>query len=114
MTNVAQIATTFLGALAILVADACSNTNTPASQANTGGSGNSGGAASAGSDAGGGLKIFSPPSDPGPGGILFAASGIQAAGVDVFSPLDRNGLYHVLSMAGAGFLYLGGVRLRTA
>jgi hypothetical protein len=46
--------------------------------------------------------------------ILFAASGIQAAGVDVFSPLDRNGLYHVLSMAGAGFLYLGGVRLRTA
>ena len=45
--------------------------------------------------------------------ILFAASGIQAAGVDVFSPLDRNGLYHLLSMIGVVFLYLGGVRLRT-
>jgi hypothetical protein len=43
--------------------------------------------------------------------ILFAASGIQAAGVDVFSPLDRNGLYHLVSMVGVGFLYLGGVRL---
>jgi hypothetical protein len=45
--------------------------------------------------------------------ILFAASGIQAAGVDVFSPLDRNGLYHLLSMVGVAFLYFGGVRLRT-
>src|ERR1039458_2397070 len=36
--------------------------------------------------------------------ILFAASGIQAAGVDVFSPLDRNGLYHLLSMVGVAFL----------
>ena len=45
--------------------------------------------------------------------ILFAASGIQAAGVDVFSPLDRNGLYHLGSMVGVGFLYCGGVRLRT-
>lgn len=45
--------------------------------------------------------------------ILFAASGIQAAGVDVFRPLDRNGLYHLLSMIGVAFLYLGGVRLRT-
>ena len=44
---------------------------------------------------------------------LFAASGIQAAGVDVFSPLDRNGLYHLGSMVGVGFLYCGGVRLRT-
>jgi hypothetical protein len=44
--------------------------------------------------------------------ILFAASGIQAAGVDVFSPLDRNGVYHLVSMVGVGFLYLGGVRLR--
>ena len=43
--------------------------------------------------------------------ILFAASGIQAAGVDVFSPLDRNGLYHLMSMLGVGFLYFGGVRL---
>jgi hypothetical protein len=45
--------------------------------------------------------------------ILFAASGIQAAGVDVFSPLDRNGLYHLLSMVGVAFLYFGGVQLRT-
>jgi hypothetical protein len=45
--------------------------------------------------------------------ILFAASGIQAAGVDVFSPLDRNGLYHLLSMVGVAFLYFGGTQLRT-
>jgi hypothetical protein len=45
--------------------------------------------------------------------ILFTASGIQAAGVDVFSPLDRNGLYHLLSMVGVAFLYLGGMQLRT-
>ena len=41
--------------------------------------------------------------------ILFAASAIQAARVDVFSPLDHNGLYHLLSMIGVGFLYAGGV-----
>jgi hypothetical protein len=45
--------------------------------------------------------------------ILFAASGIQASGVDVFTPLDRNGLYHLVSMIGVAFLYLGGVQLRT-
>jgi hypothetical protein len=45
--------------------------------------------------------------------ILFAASGIQAAGVDALMPLDRNGLYHLLSMIGIAFLYFGGVRLRT-
>jgi hypothetical protein len=45
--------------------------------------------------------------------ILFASSGIQAAGVDVFSPLDRNGFYHLLSMVGVAFLYLGGVQLQT-
>jgi hypothetical protein len=44
--------------------------------------------------------------------ILFAA-GIQAAGVDVFTPLDRNGLYHLVSMIGAAILYLGAVQLRT-
>jgi hypothetical protein len=44
--------------------------------------------------------------------ILFAASGIQAAGVDVFSPLDRNGIYHLVSMVGVASLYFGGVRLR--
>src|ERR1035437_3972672 len=41
------------------------------------------------------------------------ASGIQAASVDVFSPLDRNGLYHLLSMVGVAFLYLGGMQFRT-
>jgi Family of unknown function (DUF6962) len=44
--------------------------------------------------------------------ILFAASGIQAAGVDLWSPLDRNGLYHVISMIGVFALYRGGQGLR--
>lgn len=70
MTKVTQIRTILLGTLALL--GACSSTNTPAAQSNTGGSGNSGGA---GSDAGGELKAFTAPTDPGPGGILFAASG---------------------------------------
>jgi len=45
--------------------------------------------------------------------VLFTASGIQAAGVDTFTPLDHNGLYHVVSMAGVALLYRGGLRLRT-
>ena len=45
--------------------------------------------------------------------ILFGGSGIQAAGVDVFTPLDRNGRYHLLSMIGVLYLYFGGVQLRT-
>ena len=45
--------------------------------------------------------------------ILFAASGIQAAGVDVFTPLDRNGVYHVVSMIGVAFMYFGGVQRKT-
>ena len=45
--------------------------------------------------------------------ILFAASGIQAAAVDVFTPLDRNGVYHLVSMIGVAFMYFGGVQLRT-
>jgi hypothetical protein len=45
--------------------------------------------------------------------ILFAASGIQAAGVDVFTPLDRNGVYHLVSMIGVTFMYFGGVQLKT-
>ena len=44
--------------------------------------------------------------------ILFAASGIQAAGVDVLTPLDRNGLYHLVSMIGIVLMYFGGVQLR--
>ncbi len=45
--------------------------------------------------------------------VLLGASAIQAMGVDVFMPLDHNGLYHVISMIGALLLYLGGRQLRT-
>jgi hypothetical protein len=45
--------------------------------------------------------------------ILFLASGIQAAGINIFTPFDRNGLYHVVSMVGVAFMYLGGKRLTT-
>ena len=44
--------------------------------------------------------------------ILVLASAIQALGVDTFSPLDQSGLYHVISMAGVVFLYLGGLQLK--
>lgn len=44
--------------------------------------------------------------------IQFAASTVQAMGVDTFSPLDHNGLYHVISMISVVFLYLGGTRLK--
>lgn len=46
--------------------------------------------------------------------ILFIASGVQAAGMDTFSPVDRNGVYHLVSMVGVYFLYLGGRKLKTA
>jgi hypothetical protein len=46
--------------------------------------------------------------------VMLGASAIQASGVDVFMPLDRNGLYYVISMIGALLLYLGGRRLSTA
>jgi len=45
--------------------------------------------------------------------ILFAASGVQASGMDRFSPLDHNGLYHAICMIGTLLLYLGGRQLRT-
>lgn len=45
--------------------------------------------------------------------ILSAASALQAAGWDALSPLDHNGVYHVVSIAGVVFLYLGGVTLKT-
>lgn len=45
--------------------------------------------------------------------ISIVASGIQAAGVDWFSPLDHNGLYHVVSMIGVAFLYRGGRHFKT-
>ena len=44
--------------------------------------------------------------------VLLAASAVQALGVDVLSPLDQNGLYHVISMVGVVFMYLGGQRLK--
>jgi hypothetical protein len=46
--------------------------------------------------------------------ILFTASTIQALGIDWFSPVDRNGLYHLITMLGVIFLYLGGLRLQNA
>ncbi len=46
--------------------------------------------------------------------ILFTASAVQALGIDWFSPLDRNGLYHLTTMLGVIFLYLGGLRLQNA
>lgn len=44
--------------------------------------------------------------------LVFTASAIQAIGIDVFTPLDRNGLYHLLSMVSAIFLYRGGTQFR--
>jgi hypothetical protein len=44
--------------------------------------------------------------------ILFAASGILAVRLDLFSPLDHNSLYHLLSMIGTAF-YAGGAHLKT-
>jgi hypothetical protein len=44
--------------------------------------------------------------------ISTAASVVQALGVDRFSPLDRNGLYHLILMAATVFLFLGGLALR--
>lgn len=45
--------------------------------------------------------------------IQFVAAAIQASGMDVFTPLNHNGVYHLVSMVGIVFLYLGGQRLRT-
>ena len=45
--------------------------------------------------------------------ILFVASGIQAAAIDAFTPLDRNGLHHLVSMAGVCLMYFGERQLRT-
>ncbi|MBN1440833.1 MAG: hypothetical protein JW929_15605 [Anaerolineales bacterium] len=43
--------------------------------------------------------------------ISIAASLCQALGVDRFSPLDRNGLYHVLLMAATLAFWAGGFQL---
>jgi hypothetical protein len=44
--------------------------------------------------------------------VLLAASAAQALDVDVFNPLDQNGLYHAISIVGVPFMYLGGQRLK--
>jgi hypothetical protein len=44
--------------------------------------------------------------------ISFAASAVQAAGVDVLLPVDRNGLYHLILAVASPFLYAGGLRLK--
>ncbi len=46
--------------------------------------------------------------------LSFAASALQALGFDALSPLDRNGVYHVLMMASVVFLFLGGQSLAKA
>jgi hypothetical protein len=43
--------------------------------------------------------------------ISIAASGLQALGVDRFSPVDRNGLYHIILMVAIAFLFAGGLGL---
>ena len=44
--------------------------------------------------------------------VLLVATAMQVARVDTFYPLDHDGLYHVIAMAGAPFLYWGGQRLK--
>ena len=44
--------------------------------------------------------------------VLLAASAVQALGVDLFNPLDQNGLYHMISIVGVLFMYWGGQRLK--
>lgn len=43
--------------------------------------------------------------------LVFLSSGLQAAGVDTFSPFDRNSLYHFGMMAASVCLYRGGLQL---
>jgi hypothetical protein len=43
--------------------------------------------------------------------ISIAASVVQASGVDRFTPLDRNGLYHIVMMVAIVFLFAGGLML---
>jgi hypothetical protein len=44
--------------------------------------------------------------------VLLTASAVQALGVNAFSPLDHDGLYHAMSMVGVVFMYWGGQRLK--
>jgi hypothetical protein len=43
--------------------------------------------------------------------LLLAATAVQAVGVDALEPLDHDGLYHVIAMAGVPFMYWGGQQL---
>lgn len=40
--------------------------------------------------------------------VMLLASAVQYSGFDALSPLDHNGLYHVIAMVGVVFLYWGG------
>ena len=44
--------------------------------------------------------------------VLLAASAVQALDVNLFTPLDQNGLYHAISIVGVVFMYWGGQRLK--
>ncbi|MBN2444213.1 MAG: hypothetical protein JXJ04_22810 [Spirochaetales bacterium] len=48
-------------------------------------------------------------------GILigFIASGIQAAGIDIFTPINRDSLYHIGMMISVIFFYKAGLLLKT-
>jgi hypothetical protein len=46
--------------------------------------------------------------------VLVIASVVQALQIDVFSPVDRNGLYHLIALPGVVLLYLGGRALKRA
>lgn len=43
--------------------------------------------------------------------IAFVASAVQVAKVNVFNPLNWNGLYHLIMMIATLFLYMGGLDL---
>lgn len=45
--------------------------------------------------------------------LLVLASTVQVLGVDVLSPVDHNGLYHLISMPALLLLFFGGRRLAT-
>jgi len=44
--------------------------------------------------------------------IAFAASAVQVARVNIFHPLNWNGLYHLIMMPATLFFYLGGLDFR--
>jgi hypothetical protein len=46
--------------------------------------------------------------------VLVIASIVQALQVDTFSPIDRNGLYHLIALPGVVLIYLGGRALKRA